>query len=537
VTITETGPNTSRFNGSITTTGGAPAPNGSLQAAHGDVMSVTYQDADDGTGEPHISYASSLADCAGPKITSLSVDTITNARATIHFTTSEPSDTVVEWGTTPALGQVSSNLSRVTTHDAVLNQFDTCQTVWFRVKTTDQYGNLRLADDGGQPFFFHTSLIPGLYYRESFENAPAGWTLQGEWEIGEPQGLGAYGGGADPAAAYNNRKVLGHDLSGRGANPGRYEPGLTEKARMPVQNATTWTHTKLLLYRHLASGSGDDASIWAFFPMGLPLYRSDNALVIDQGWQVQTWDLSAQVDGKPSFFLEFQEKANASDQYAGWTVDEIILKDGSKPDFGPCGNCGGAPTFAGAISAVDNNACGATGVTVSWDAAPAWGTGGGGTYSVYRGTAPGFAADPAHRVVKGVAGLSYNDATAPAGTLYYLVRAENNETCSSGPQNGGVVDDNAVYVPVTETTSRPTPGAIAALAVSRPSLSHIRLSWPAAANATSYRVFRSLSPTPSDFGVLGEAGGLTYDDLGSGATLESYFYLVRGLNPCGTEGP
>jgi hypothetical protein len=37
--------------------------------------------------------------------------------------------------------------------------------------------------------------------------------------------------------------------------------------------------------------------------------------------------------------------------------------------------------------------------------------------------------------------------------------------------------------------------------------------------------------------VRGESGGLTYDDLGSGATLESYFYLVRGLNPCGTEGP
>ncbi len=188
VTITETGANTSRFNGSIATAGGAPAADGTLQTSNGDVISVTYQDADDGTGEPHISYATSVADCAGPKIASVSVDTITNARATIHFTTSEPSDTVVEWGTTPALGQVASSSSRVTTHDMLLNQFDTCQTVWFRVKSTDQYGNLRVADDGGQPFFFHTSLIPGLYYRESFENNPAGWTLQGEWEIGEPQG-------------------------------------------------------------------------------------------------------------------------------------------------------------------------------------------------------------------------------------------------------------------------------------------------------------------------------------------------------------
>ena len=167
----------------------ARAADGTLQAAHGDVITVTYQDADDGTGEPRVSYATSVADCAGPKITSLSVDTITNARATIHFTTSEPSDTVVEWGTTPALGEVTSNSSRVTTHDIVLNQFDTCQTVWFRVKSTDQYGNLRVADDGGQPFFFHTSLIPGLYYRESFENNPAGLDAPGR--VGDRRAEGA----------------------------------------------------------------------------------------------------------------------------------------------------------------------------------------------------------------------------------------------------------------------------------------------------------------------------------------------------------
>ena len=90
---------------------------------------------------------------------------------------------------------------------------------------------------------------------------------------------------------------------------------------------------------------------------------------------------------------------------------------------------------------------------------------------------------------------------------------------------------------MTETTSRPTPAAIGDLAVSRPSLSHVRLSWPAASGATAYRVLRSPTPAAGDFGVLGEASGLTYDDLGAGATLETYFYLVRGLNPCGTEGP
>jgi len=537
VSIIETGANSSRFTGSIATVFGAAVPDGRLQLSHADVITVTYQDRDDGTGEPNVSYATASGDCAGPKIGSLSVDTITNARATIHFTTAEASDTVVEWGTTPALGQVSSSGSLVTTHDLLLNQFDSCQTVWFRVRSTDQYGNERVADDGGQPFFFHTALIPGLYYRESFENNPAGWTLQGEWQIGAPQGLGAYGGGADPSAAYNNTRTLGHDQTGLGANPGAYEPGRTEKARMPAQDATTWTNTKLLLQRRLASGKGDDASIWIFSPVGLPLFRTQDALTIDSSWQAMSWDVASQVDGKPSVLLEFQQKSDGSGNYAGWTVDEIIFKNGALPDYGPCGSCGAAPAFAGGRSAIDNNACGATGVTVSWDKAPAWGTGGGGTYAVYRGATPGFPADAAHRVAQGIAGLSYNDISAPAGTLHYLVRAENDESCSGGPNNGGLLDDNAVYVPVTETASRPTPGAVSGLSVTRPSLAHVRLAWMAATDATSYRVFRSLSPLPGEFGVLGTADGLLYDDLGSGATLESYFYLVRGVNPCGSEGP
>lgn len=537
VTVVETGANTSRFTGSIATASGAAASDGQLQLAHADVITVTYQDTDDGTGESRISFATATADCAGPKISALSVDTITNARATIHFTTSEGGDTVVEWGTTPALGQVASDSSRVITHDLLLNQFDSCQTVWFRVKSTDPFGNQRVADDGGQPFFFHTALIPGLYYRESFENEPSGWTLQGEWQIGEPQGQGAYGGAADPSSAYNNRRTLGHDQTGLGAHPGRYEPGTTEKARMPAQDATEWTNTKLLVQRQLAAGAGDDASLWIFNPVGLPLFRTQDALTIDGSWQTMSWDLAGQVDGKASVFLEFQQKANGSGNYAGWTVDEVIFKNGALPDYGPCGTCGAAPAFAGASSAVDNDACGATGATVSWDKAPAWGSGGGGTYAVYRGAAPGFPADAAHRIAQGVVGLAYDDATAPAGTLYYLVRAENDESCAAGPNNGGLLDDNAVYVPVSVTTSRPAPDAVPDLSVSRVGVAHLRLSWAAAADTTSYRIFRSLSPLPGEFGVLGATEALFYDDLGSGATLESYFYLVRGLNPCGAEGP
>ena len=99
--------------------------------------------------------------------------------------------------------------------------------------------------------------------------------------------------------------------------------------------------------------------------------------------------------------------------------------------------------------------------TYPYSLAAAWGSGAGGTYAVYRDTVPGFTPSAGNLVASGVTTFSYNDATAPSDTvLYYLVRAENDETCGGGPNNGGAVDSNAVYVQVSETTSQAIPSAI-----------------------------------------------------------------------------
>jgi hypothetical protein len=100
-----------------------------------------------------------------------------------------------------------------------------------------------------------------------------------------------------------------------------------------------------------------------------------------------------------------------------------------------------------------------------------------------------------------------------------------------------MVDDNAVYVPVEQTTSRPLPSPVNTLRVALVARTHVRLSWDAAANASSYSVYRSLAPQPAGFSKLGSAGALLYDDLGAAAAGPSYFYLVRSANACGQEAP
>ena len=114
---------------------------------------------------------------------------------------------------------------------------------------------------------------------------------------------------------------------------------------------------------------------------------------------------------------------------------------------------------------------------------------------------------------------------------------ENDETCATGPANGDVEDGNASYVAVSATTSQPTPAAVADLRVDQVASTHVRLSWPAVASATSYRIYRSTSPDPATFGVLAETASTVFEDVGEATNANTYYYLVRPLNACGQEGP
>ncbi len=537
VLVTEDGADSPRFGGAIALAAGTPVPDGRVQASNGDVLTVSYADEDDGHGGSGWRTATARADCRGPAISGLVVDALTNARASVSFTTDEPGDTVVRWGTTPALGQVTSVPGAVTSHRVALNQFDSCQPVYLRVESTDAAGNGTIADAAGSPHTFRTWTIPGLYWRETFEGASPGWTLQGEWEIGAPLGKGgATFGFPDPAAAYNNAKILGHDLSGRGAAPGDYETGTSEKATSPTLNASSWRRTELIVHRKLNAGPGDEASIYLCSGSCSAIYRTASQAVSDAAFTVQSYDVSGEVDAKSSVKLEFRQNSILGSG-SGWNVDDVIFKDAATPDYAACGGCGQAPSFAGAGAARDDNSCAASGVTVSWEPAAAWGTGASGSYSVYRGTAPGFPADAAHRIASGLKALAYTDAAAPAGTLHYLVRAENDETCSSGPANGGTTDANSVYAPVEQTTSRPPPATVSPLAAILANHAHVRLAWPAAAGATTYRVYRSATPQAGGFTLLATTGGLVFEDLDQQQNATTWFYLVRGINACGQEGP
>jgi hypothetical protein len=214
----------------------------------------------------------------------------------------------------------------------------------------------------------------------------------------------------------------------------------------------------------------------------------------------------------------------------------LILRDSTQPTYAGCGGCLGAPTFGGVVSAVDNDGCGGPGITLSWLAAPSWGSGTGGTYNVYRDTTSGFTPGLANLVASGVAGPTWTDVTAPADTaVYYVVRAENDETCGTGPSNGGLMDANSVEIMATDATSQMAPGNVGeTLWVDPVNKVHARLTWAAATHAADYRVYRS-SMADSGFAVVAQPVEPIYEDAGVLGDGESWFYLITAADACGNE--
>ena len=537
ITLTETGPSTAQFAGTLPTSGAAPvAGDGILQMANGDTVTVTYHDAnDDGGGQVTI-FKDAVADCAGPALTNIRITDITDESAIVQWDSDELSNSRVDFGTTPAMGTIVTDAALVSAHALTVRPIAECGKIYFKVTSTDAQGNVRTADISGSPYALSAGIIPS-FFKDTFE-AASGWTLEGDWQIQAPMGLG---NGPDPSSAFEGTKVLGQDLSGLGAHPGDYENGTTFRAISPVINATSLTGARLKFRRNLHVGGTASSTIevrkngtWN------TVWNSPSPFgVNDATWSLQTVDISAFADGNSQLQIAFKQTGGlVSSIRSGWNVDRFVVKSVSLPDYAACGACGAAPSFAGAVSAVDLAPCGDTGVQVSWQAAPSWGSGGNGTYAVYRDVTPAFVPSAANRIATGVAATTYLDATAPNGVqLYYIVQAENDETCSSGPANGGVVDGNTVRVAARDDLGQPVPGDVGATVLgNNVNDAHVRLAWSAAANAARYHVLRADAPA-GPWTQIGDVAGLVFEDKDELGNAASRYYLVRAVDACGNEGP
>jgi hypothetical protein len=168
LTLTQTPFASGVFIGSVPVAAGTVVTeNGTVEVSHGEEITVTYNDADDGTGSPAVVTDVAAIDCAPPVISNVAVTNILSVEATVTFDTDEPASSVIHYGTDCGDLSLSANGPTATAHSVVLSALSPLTTYYFSIEVTDGEGNSVTDDNGGLCYSFATPDQPD-YFTELF---------------------------------------------------------------------------------------------------------------------------------------------------------------------------------------------------------------------------------------------------------------------------------------------------------------------------------------------------------------------------------
>ena len=157
VTVTEIGNNSAVFTGSIELTNASSSANdGVLSVVNNGTITVTYVDA----SPPATKTANATIDDNPPIISGVAVTDLRFNRAIIHWTTNEPGDSVLYWGTSIPPGNTVADARRVLDHTPKLRGLTEGTTYYFAVQSTDQAGNTALDNNNTAYYQFTTPSVP-----------------------------------------------------------------------------------------------------------------------------------------------------------------------------------------------------------------------------------------------------------------------------------------------------------------------------------------------------------------------------------------
>ncbi len=168
VMLTETGPATGRFEGSIALS--LTDATGVLLVSHSDAVTAAYVDADDGFGGIDVTVTDqAFVDCNPPVPSDLQAAVTGPFSAVVSFTTDEPAIATVRFGLAcGALDLQAGDTQFLTSFAIPLASLTATSTYFFVIDLEDELGNAITDDNGGTCYSFQTPEIPD-YYTEHFD--------------------------------------------------------------------------------------------------------------------------------------------------------------------------------------------------------------------------------------------------------------------------------------------------------------------------------------------------------------------------------
>jgi serine protease len=151
-------------------------------------------------------------DTTPPTISNVAATGVTGTSATITWTTDEPSDSTVNYGTTTSLGNAKSDSALVTSHSVTLTNLAKDTQYYYKVESKDASGNTATAPENPNSFTTKPNQVPvadagpdqsalineQVQFDGSGSYDPDGTIVSYHWNFGD----GATGTGQNPTHAY-----------------------------------------------------------------------------------------------------------------------------------------------------------------------------------------------------------------------------------------------------------------------------------------------------------------------------------------------
>ena len=206
--------------------------------------------------------------------------------------------------------------------------WDTYQTVEIAaaqdVDDTNGTGILQLSASGLRGVPIHVAEEDDEPIYQAIMDSDPGWTYEGEWEWGAPQGGGGSRGNADPASAATGKFVVGYNLAGDYAANTSPAAWLTTTAIDCSGYAdvelrfSRWLNVEQPAYDQAYLEVSNNGVTWTQI-------WTNSEQITDAAWTLVSYDISAIADDAETVYIRWGIESDGYWQFSGWNIDDVAL--------------------------------------------------------------------------------------------------------------------------------------------------------------------------------------------------------------------
>jgi hypothetical protein len=292
-----------------------------LLVRNGDILTASYFDASNNSN----AVATATIDTVPPVITQVSATT-RYGDAIVSWTTSKPSDSLVQYGESILLDRTAFSGQLVTNHAVSISSLSANRSYFYQVTSTDAAGNTATDDDQGALYTFTTQKAPQPPWFDNLESGATDWTVVPDsggtdlnWALGTPPNSLA-------GNAHSGTNAWGSDLTGQDFN---FEESTFLYS--PFIDLSGLSQATLTFWHNCDASSGLEilqvgvSTNTATTPGDIPaLGDGDYSSTVTDGWEQTTNNLNAFV-GQTIQIVWYYGGFDIGSPPAGWLVDDVSI--------------------------------------------------------------------------------------------------------------------------------------------------------------------------------------------------------------------